>query len=142
VEVRVFDTPLTTERAAALAAYVQSIARYALTERPHDPSREVYMLYNYNRFQACRYGLEGTIIDAYTRNHVRLREDVLETLQLVAPHAAELGAAAVLEELAAGVRSGRGDAAWLRRTYRECGSLNDVARMQSDLWMGRATVPA
>jgi len=31
---------------------------------------------------------------------------------------------------------GRTDANWLRGVYRERGSLNDVARMQSDLWMG------
>ena len=57
VEIRVFDTPLTVERAAQLAAYAQSLARYLLIERPCAPSREVYALYNHNRFQACRYGL-------------------------------------------------------------------------------------
>jgi carboxylate-amine ligase len=67
---------------------------------------------------------------------VPLREDVLETLALVAPHAAELGGGAALKALEAGVRDGTGDAEWLRRAYKSRGSLNDVARMQSDLWMG------
>src|SRR5665647_2838431 len=62
VEIRVFDTPLTVERAALLAAYAQSLARYLLTERPHAPSRDVYALYSHNRFQACRYGFEGTLV--------------------------------------------------------------------------------
>ena len=34
VEIRVFDTPLTVERAARIAAYAQSLARYLLVDRP------------------------------------------------------------------------------------------------------------
>ncbi len=142
VEIRVFDTPLTVERAAALAVYAQALARYALAERPLPPSREVYMLYNHNRFQACRYGLEGAFIDAYTQKHTKLREDVLETLQLISPHASEPGSAGVLGELAESVKAGGSDAAWLREVFRERGSLNDVARMQSERWMGKTAVSA
>ena len=65
-----------------------------------------------------------------------LREDVLDTLKALAPHAAELGSGEALARLAADLEANRTDAAWLRRAYRERGSLNDVARMQSDLWMG------
>ncbi len=142
VEIRVFDTPLTVERAAALAAYAQALARHLLIDRPRAPSREVYQLYNYNRFQACRYGLDGTLVDADGGRHVPLKEDVLETLALVAPHAAELGGGAALKALEAGVRDGTGDAGWLRRAYKSRGTLNDVARMQSELWMARARVAA
>ena len=38
--------------------------------------------------------------------------------------------------------AGHSDAAWLRQALRERGSLNEVARMQSDLWMGLASPPA
>src|SRR5688572_26593251 len=93
VEIRVLDTPLTIERAAALVAYVQALARHLLTDRPRAPSRDVYTLHNYNRFQACRYGLGGTFVDAYSERHVNLRDDVLQTLEVIAPHAAELGSA-------------------------------------------------
>lgn len=137
VEIRVFDTPLTVARAAALAAYAQALARHLLAERPHAPSREVYLLYSYNRFQACRYGLQAVIVDAYRGRPVGLREDILETLAVLAPYASELGSEAVLEALAAGVSADESDAAWLRRMYRERGSLNDVARLQSERWMGR-----
>jgi carboxylate-amine ligase len=138
VEVRVFDTPLSVERAAALAAYTQALARYLLKDRPRPPSREVYLLYNHNRFQACRYGLGGKLIDAETGRQAPLKEDVLETIALVAPHAAELGGFVALRELESQVRTGAGDAEWLRRAYRERGTLSDVARLQSDLWMGLA----
>jgi len=136
VEIRVFDTPLTVERAALLAAYAQALARHILTDRPLAPSRDVYVVYNYNRFQACRYGLESRIVDAYAQRRVSMKDDVLETLAVVAPHATELGNGEALAKLRDEVAADRTDANWLREIYRERGSLNDVARMQSDLWMG------
>jgi carboxylate-amine ligase len=142
VEIRVFDTPLTVERAAALAAYAQTLARHILADRPLAPERDVYTLYKYNRFQACRYGIDAKLVDAYAQRPVSLREEVLDTLKALAPHAAALGNGDALAGLAADVEAGRTDAAWLRQMHRERGSLNDVARMQSDLWMGLTTVPA
>jgi carboxylate-amine ligase len=139
VEIRVFDTPLTVERAALIAAYAQSLARHILVDRPFTPTRDVYLLYNHNRFQACRYGLEGTIVDAYTQRQAGLKEDILRTLAVIAPHAASLGNGEALARLRAEVEGGRTDANWLRGVYRERGSLNDVARMQGDLWMGLRT---
>ena len=136
VEIRVFDTPLTVERAALIAAYAQSLARHILTDRPLAPSRDVYVLYNHNRFQACRYGLESRIVDAYTERQVSLKDDILQTLAVVMPHAVELGNAEALAQLREEIAAGRTDAGWLREQHRERGSLNDVARMQSDLWMG------
>jgi len=140
VEIRVFDTPLTVERAALLAAYAQSLARYLLLEKPLAPSRDVYLLHSHNRFQACRYGCEGRLVDAVTQRHVRIRDDVLATIDTIAPHARELGADAALRRFAADVAAGREDAAWLREQYRNHGSLNDVARVQSALWMGTLPV--
>ena len=137
VEIRVFDTPLTVERAAGLAAYAQSLACYLLAKRPYEPSRDVYALYNHNRFQACRYGLEGTLVDAHTQRHAGLRDEILDTMTRIASHAVAPGNAAALVRLAAAVRGGEGDAAWLRKTYDKHKSLNAVARLQSDLWMNR-----
>ena len=136
VEIRVFDTPLTVERAAALAAYAQALALHILADRPFAPLRDVYTIYNHNRFQACRYGLEGKLVDAYTGQTVSLKQDVADTIRMVTPHAATLGAGEALAQLAASVESGYSDANWLRRVHRDRGSLNDVARVQSDLWMG------
>jgi carboxylate-amine ligase len=142
VEIRVFDTPLSVERAALLAAYVQALAHYILTERPLVPSRDVYAFYNYNRFQACRYGLEAEVVDAYCEKRVNMRQDILGMLATVMPYARRLGSAEALEELAASVDAGRTDAEWLRETYRAHGSLNDVARLQSRLWMKSALAEA
>jgi carboxylate-amine ligase len=68
IEVRVFDTPLTVERAAALAAYVQALARWLLIERPvRAVDEDDYLVYTYNRFQACRFGLDGMMRGAGAR---------------------------------------------------------------------------
>jgi carboxylate-amine ligase len=139
VEIRVFDTPLTVERAAALAAYTQALARFLLAERPFAASREIYLLYNYNRFQACRYGAEGRIIDAVSQRQASLRDDILATAARIAPHACGAGAPAAIQRLAEEIG---GDAAWLREAYRERSSLHDLARRQSELWMGRNVVAA
>ncbi|HET7597941.1 MAG TPA: hypothetical protein VFK15_13495, partial [Burkholderiales bacterium] len=92
--------------------------------------------YAYNRFQACRYGCEGALVDAYAGHPVAIRNDILDTMERIAPHARELGADEALRELRDDVREAREDAAWLREQYRNHGSLNDVARLQSALWMG------
>src|SRR5574344_1851481 len=55
IEIRVFDTPLTIERAAALAGYVQSLAAWFLDTQPFTPCEDDYLVYTYNRFQACRW---------------------------------------------------------------------------------------
>jgi len=139
VEIRVFDTPLTVERAALLAVYIQSLARYLLTDCPRSPHPDVYVLYNHNRFQACRYGLRGKLVDAYSQRSVDIREDLLQTLETIAPHAQKLGSTEALAQLAEDVEEQRTDAGWLREMYRTRGSFNDVARLQSEVWMGKAT---
>jgi carboxylate-amine ligase len=136
VEIRVLDTPLTVEHAAQLAAYAQTLAHYLLTQRPFAPSEDIYLVYKHNRFQACRYGLAGTYVDAHARDQRPLQRDVLDTLDLLQPHARTLDNEATLAALRSDVAAGRSDAAWLRETYRQLGSLNDVARRQSEQWMG------
>ncbi|MBI4191389.1 MAG: glutamate--cysteine ligase [Betaproteobacteria bacterium] len=138
VEIRVLDTPLTVEHAARLAAYAQTLAHYVLTRRPLPASADVYLVYKYNHFQACRYGLAATYIDAYTQRQLPLQRDILDTLELLHPHAAKLGTSEALGELRADADTRNSDANWLREMYRELGSLNDVARRQSEEWMGRA----
>jgi carboxylate-amine ligase len=134
IEIRVCDTPLTVRRAALLAAYAQALAAWHLGERPLEPSRTVYIVNSYNRFEACRYGLRGTMVDPYASRKTALGEDILETVAKIAPHAAGLGCGALLEELAAGVRAAESDAAWLRGRHAARGSLADVVRDACDKW--------
>jgi carboxylate-amine ligase len=129
IEIRVCDTPLTVARAAALAAYAQTLARWLLAERPHPVTEDVYLGYTYNRFQACRFGLEGEIVDPLSGERCAIRDDVLATLARLAPHARALGAQRALEEIAAIVRAGN-DARWMRSRYADSGSLADLVWQQ------------
>jgi carboxylate-amine ligase len=136
VEIRVLDTPLTVERAAQLAAYAQTLAHYLLTQQPLPTSDDVYLVYKYNRFQACRYGVGGAYIDAQMQRRGTLQRDILDTLELLRPHARTLGTEAPLSALRSEAEASQSDAAWLRDAYQKLGSLNDVARRQSEQWMG------
>jgi carboxylate-amine ligase len=134
IEVRVFDTPLTVEKAAALAAYVQALARRLLIERPVAVHEDMYLAYTYNRFQACRFGLEGLMIDPATHEHRPIHEDVAATVDLLAAHAGELGSGAALR-LIRGWATGRAnDAAWMREHFRRSDSLADLMWQTSRLW--------
>ena len=57
-------------------------------------------------------------------------------LEPIAPHAGELGNSDALSRLRVELEAGRTDAGWLREMLKERGSLNDVARLQSERWMG------
>jgi carboxylate-amine ligase len=114
IEVRVCDTPLTVRRAGLLAAYAQALAAYHLAERPRAPVQDIYTVNAFNRFEACRFGFAGELIDPFTGRKRRIGEDILSELALLAPHAAQLGCAPLLQELAGVVRNGVSDADWLR----------------------------
>jgi len=133
VEIRVCDTPLTVRRATLLAAYAQALAAYYLAERPVEPARAVYLVNSFNRFEACRYGLAGDLIDPYSGGKCRLSEDILGTLALVAPHTTELKSGELMAEMGDVVRRGESDADWLR-TQKGEGSLADVVRAACEKW--------
>ncbi|HEU4845911.1 MAG TPA: glutamate--cysteine ligase, partial [Burkholderiaceae bacterium] len=133
---RVCDTPLTVERAAALAGYLQALCRHLLEYRDEQPCEDDYLVYNYNRFQACRFGLDGTMVHPRNYDNLPLREDILATLEAMAPHAAALGGSAALAHLAQVAREGS-DAHYLRTQFLARGSAEGmveeaIARFRGD----------
>ncbi len=125
IELRVCDTPLSVERAAALAAYLQAICRHLLERRDAPPAEDDYLVYNYNRFQAARFGMDGVITHPQTYEQLPLREDILATIDLLQPHAQALGSVEALVHLAAAVTEGS-DAAFLREQYQRQGSAEGM----------------
>jgi len=125
IELRVCDTPLTVERAAALAAYLQALCRHLLEKKDEAPVEDDYLVYNYNRFQACRFGLDGSITHPKTYDSIVIRDDILATLERMLPHAEALGSVEALQHLAAAARSGS-DAAILRRHAEREGSVEGM----------------
>lgn len=141
VEVRVFDTPLTVDRAAALAGYVQAVAAMLL-ERiragDYPRSESIYLTYSYNRFQACRFGLEGQVIDAQSGVSVRLADDMLATLAACRSHAHALGAHEAMEEIEALVREAGNDARWQRQTYADHSALTELVLHSVERWSAKS----
>ena len=136
IEVRVMDTPLTLEKAAAIAAYIQSLAHWLVQERPAEPAEDDYLVYTFNRFQACRFGFDGVYVDPKSGRHTTIREHILATMDKIRPHAARLGALVPCDELSQDARSRGGDARWLREQFASEHLLEEVVRRQTLLWQG------
>jgi carboxylate-amine ligase len=136
IELRVCDTPLTVERAAALAAYLQALCRMLLARSEPMPIEDDYLVYNYNRFQACRFGLDGVVVHPRTSEPRSLREDILATLRRVEIHASVLGSQAALDEIRNIVSEGN-DAAYLRRQYAQEGGVQGVVEAAVQRFRGK-----
>jgi carboxylate-amine ligase len=136
IEIRVFDTPLTVERAAALAGFVQSLGAWFLHAQPFVPQEDDYMVYTYNRFQACRFGLEAVYVDPTTGEHLPLREHILQTLDRIEPHASALGAAGAIDQLRQCADRGANDARWLRETQARERLLAETVRQAAERFRG------
>ena len=134
VEIRICDTPLAVETAAQLAAYAQTLSADLLRNRVDRALEPMNRVYGYNRFQACRFGFEGVIVDPEHDRHVRIRDDVIETLERLAPVATEVGSSIALRALAGMAARQANDSQWLRERYLETKSLPDVVRMQAMRW--------
>ncbi|HVY53169.1 MAG TPA: glutamate-cysteine ligase family protein, partial [Gammaproteobacteria bacterium] len=133
VELRICDTPLTVEKAAQLAAYMQTLVLYLLTERP-PLSHDVYLTYLMNRFRAARYGFEGIMIDPAIQAHTRLGDDILDTCRKIQPYAETLKTESALNGITESVIRQENGAKWLRENFANLQSLNDIVRAQSELW--------
>lgn len=140
IEIRVFDTPLTIERAAALAGFVQALATWFVHEQPFTPAEDDYLVYTYNRFQACRFGLDAVYVDPVNGGHSPLREHLQHTFDLIAPHAASVGAASSLSLLASTAARKHNDAHWLRECHDREQLLAEVTRQAGHLFSGRTVL--
>ena len=136
IEIRVFDTPLTVERAAALAGYVQALASWLLHEQPFMPVEDDYMVYTYNRFQACRFGLEAVYVDPVSGEHMALRDHIVMTMKQIDAHSLAVGAAPGIDLLRLSADMGANDAKWLRERQARERLLAEVSRQAAERFRG------
>ncbi len=136
IEIRVFDTPLTVERAAALAGFVQALGAWFLAEQPFMPDEDDYLVYSTNRFHACRFGLDGNYVDPQTGDHMPLRDHILLTLHRIGRHAQGAGGEAAMHLLRASVHEGVNDAQWLRGVQRRERLLAETTRQAGGVFRG------
>jgi carboxylate-amine ligase len=121
-------------RAAQIAAYVQSVARYLMVERPFQPAEDDYLVYTFNRFQACRFGLEGVYVDPATHERSTIAESITAMMNRIEQHAIELRADEACRALRSDVQAIDSDAARLRAAYRQMRSLPEVVQEQCQRW--------
>ena len=148
VEVRIFDTPLTVEMAAALGALVQTLAVHLLNSDA-EKAKPVGDLastrvYGYNRFQACRFGFDAQIAnpvaDPHTKQSYRLGENLLELLARLMPVAAQMGTVRpllMLQELTMAQQNG---ASWMRAMQAQTGDMRETVIQQAELFRGAGAV--
>lgn len=136
VEVRVMDTPLTLDHAVNMAGLIQATAHWLLTKRPFKHQERDYLLYKFNRFQACRFGMAGIITDVNTGDGCRLSDDTLRLLENVAVSADKVGAASAIEALHLQVKHGHDEAQNMRDFVAEGGSLSGLVKKHCEIWAG------
>ena len=134
VEIRICDMPLTLSKAITIAAYIQTLARYLLLERPMKVQPDLYMVYPYNRFQASRFGYDADFINAYSFKHSWLGDDILETIEKIQPHAIALGNQDYLSRIAQWTSNNQTDANTLLNIYHDTNDLEKVVQEQCRLW--------
>ncbi len=95
---------------------------------------DLYYLYSYNKFQACRYGFEGTIIDPFTFQHRTIVDDILETINTITNNIHALQNDELILKLLNDVNNKKNDAVLLRQIEKQVGSLAKMVNKQCDLW--------
>ncbi len=88
---------MTLAQAIHIAGFIQTLACWLLTERPFKHQPDDYLLYPFNRYQACRYGLDGTLTDVRSGEQRSIRQEILQLADRLAPFAHQLKATAALE---------------------------------------------
>ena len=99
--------------------------------RPFEPVEDDDVAYTYNRFQACRFDLDGEVVDPLTAEHRPLRELIAQTIKDVEMYAIELRAERGLNLLRRALATPDGsDAIWLRNAQTREQYLAEVVRPQ------------
>lgn len=134
VELRVCDMPLSLQKAMLITAYYQTLSAYLLHERPHPITNDMYLVYDHNRFQACRNGYEGEFINPFNHKHISIHKDILDTIRLLEPVAKELGTQHALRKIKTLVKAKSNDAMDLRKSYKSEKSLEMIVKNNCALW--------
>ena len=134
VEVRVMDTPLTLAQAINVAGFIQTLACWLLTERPFKHHPDDYLLYPFNRYQACRYGLEGITTDVHSGEQRQLREEILQLIPRLMPYAERLNAASALAAIGRQLQQETSEARQMREFVAAGGSLIGLVQKHCEIW--------
>jgi carboxylate-amine ligase len=120
---------------------LQALCSYLLDRREAPPAESDYLVYNYNRFQACRFGLDGLLVHPKTYETRSVRDDIVATVHMLTGHAAACGAEGALDHVrrAAGVGN---DASFLRGRCESGGSIEGMVHSAINAFRGEPGRPA
>jgi carboxylate-amine ligase len=107
-----------------------------MEDQPFMPTEDDYLVYTYNRFQACRFGMDAVYVDPGTGQHMPLREHIQLTLRQIEKHAAGFNSGAFLHMLQSSVERSENDARWLREKQAKEQLLPEVIRQASMRFRG------
>ena len=139
LEIRVPDTPLDVETAADLAAYAQLLVVWSRTLEV--PRWLDDFVYRHNRYQAARFGFEGSVIISGLGERRSVRDDILATVPHLRPLAQPYGAVESLDRVAARAEASENGARWLRRQHEDLGDLPAVVDRLCTRWTEQVATP-
>ena len=127
LEVRVCDLPMRLDETLAIAALIQATALMLWKLHAANKSYRIYSraLISENKFRACRYGLEGKLIDFGKEEEVPVKKLMLEYLHLIDDVVDELGSRDEIDYIHEMLKMGSGADRQLK-VYHETGDLKKV----------------
>jgi len=110
LEFRICDVPLTLDESIAITALIQAIVAklYRLREQNLNFMTYKRPLLNENKWRACRYGIDGHMIDFGKESEVNTKVLILELLDFVDEVVDELGSRKELEYIPEILEKGTG----------------------------------
>ena len=133
IELRVLDTPLHPAYAAALACYARELCIEVAQQPGAWPGGNARELYNWNRFNAAKEGIDGNWIDPCTGKEQSIVNVVRSDLARLAARSDDPDfpeACLLIEEL---MQNG-GQARWLTARMAAGAGMNDIARVASEIF--------
>lgn len=134
VEVRICDTPLSISRVILITAYLQTLTYYLLSEKPYRLAEDLYLFYNYNRFQACRYGFSANIINPFTHSKISIKEDIIDTLKLIMPYSYNFDNQVYLQKIKELCQEEENDSSYLKNLYKKKYSLENIIQRKIEIF--------
>jgi glutamate---cysteine ligase / carboxylate-amine ligase len=127
IEVRVCDLPMRLDETLAIAALIQATAAMLWKLHASNKSYRIYgrALISENKFRACRYGLEGKLIDFGKEEEVPIKKLMLEYLHLIDDVVDELGSRDDIDYIHEMLKMGSGADRQLK-VFRETNDLKKV----------------
>jgi glutamate---cysteine ligase / carboxylate-amine ligase len=127
IEIRVCDIPMRLDETLAIAALIQATAAMLYKLHASNKSYRIYgrALISENKFRACRYGLDGKLIDFGKEEEVPIRKLMLEYLHLIDDVVDELGSRDEINYIHEMLNMGSGADRQLK-VFRETGDLKKV----------------